>query len=55
MRLLARLLPAVGFHHVPQVEDGLEVVLLDEPGVDEFPLLVGVLEADLYMGAESID
>lgn len=37
----------LGSHHDPRLEHGLEVLLLDKPSVDEFPLLIGVLEADL--------
>ena len=44
----------LGLDKIPAGETGLEVELLDEPGVDERPLPAGVIELDLEKSQQQL-
>jgi len=41
-------------HDIAKLEPRGEVVLLDEPGVDDLPFLAGIIEFDLYLKPMSV-
>jgi hypothetical protein len=47
MLLLTREKPIIRQHQRPKLEPCNEVVLLNEPGIDNLPFPVGIIEGDL--------